>query len=142
MSQNKAEIPDTRGHFQIVATGEMTKRQYVGEFFPKILNQKERAFVAKHLAFLNGEHAAFLDLATQNLHLMISYLRFALTAPYPPFWLTSDLGYELYDSNVIREVYNKTLEFEENWFKEVWGEEALKQLQGKTDGPPETPPAT
>ena len=131
MSQIQAQgaIPSKQTTVQIDVIGELTKTRYLGSFTVKILNQKERALVQRHKAFLNGDHANQLDIATLNYHHMVAYLRYALVSPpegeMPKFWLTSDLGYELYDQNVVIELYNKAIEFEETWYRSIWGDEAL-----------------
>lgn len=122
------KLPEMDGDFQVEVIGNITKKRVIGEFSCKIMNRKERALVAKHRAFLNGEMASQLDIATLRFHMMISYLRYALT-DYPKWWKEADLGYELYDENIVKEVYDKVLEFEEEWIKEVWGEEAVNKLK-------------
>lgn len=126
----RKDLPPMETTFQVEETGELTKKRYVGEFSCKIMNKKEQAMVAKHKAFLNGDMAQQLDFATLKLHHQISYLRYALTE-YPLFWKNSDLGYELYDMNVIEAVYNQVLKFEEDWITQVWGPEAVKALKGQ-----------
>lgn len=76
--------------------------------------------IAKHKTLLNGGFDEHLDIGTKNLHHMISYLRYTLT-DIPKWWKDNDMGYELYDINVIEAVYAKVLEFEKAWFEEIWG---------------------
>lgn len=133
----KGELPATESTFVIEVIGDFTQKRFVGEFTCKILNQKERALVSKHRAMLNGEHFQQLDIMTLSLHQMISYLRYSLIPQYPKFWQDSDLGYELFDLNVIREVFNQVMEFEESWFVAVWGEDHLKKLRSDEKAKPE-----
>lgn len=132
ISNLSKDLPSVEGEFQIDIEGELTKKRYLGEFTCKIMNKKERALVEKHKAYLNGEFAMQLDLVTLRYHHQVAYLRYALVKPYPKFWMNSDLGYELYDGNVVDEVYNKVLAFEEDWMRKVWGDEAIEKIKGTT----------
>jgi hypothetical protein len=122
------EIPSTECDFIIEAEGEVTKKKFVGEFTCKIPRRKEQCLIDKHRAFLNGGMADQLSPETLRFHHMISYLRYTITES-PKFWKESDLGYELYDENVVKAIYDKVLEFEIEWLKEVWGPEAVEKLQ-------------
>lgn len=128
-------LPGSEGEFQIDVEGDLTKKRYLGEFTCKIMNRKERAMVDKHKAFLNGEYAMQLDPLTLIYHHKIAYLRYALIGPYPKFWQNSDLGYELYDENVVNAIYEEVLKFEEQWMRSIWGDEAIEKIKGvKPDG--------
>lgn len=127
------KLPPTEGSFFIDVTGETTNQTFKGEFECKIPNLRDQALISKHRAYLNGDLVAYLDAPTLRVHHMISYLRFALTK-YPNFWKDSDQGYELMDSNVIEDVYNKALEFEEEWMVQVWGEEKIKGMKSQQNG--------
>ena len=131
-------IPPSESQFEIEVVGEVTKKRFVGEFSCKIPRKKEQCMIDKHRAFLNGELAHMLDATTLRFHQMIAYLRYTLVVEdCPKWWKESDLGYDLYDSNVVEAIYNKVLEFEVEWLKEIWGEEAVKKLQAKSEGPNE-----
>jgi hypothetical protein len=93
------------------------------------MNRKERAFASKHEAFLNGEVVDYLDPLTLILHSRLAYLKYSLIS-FPDFWKESDLGYALFDSNIVEQVYAKVLEFEESWMTEIWGEDKIKSLKG------------
>lgn len=126
------ELPDTKSSFTLEVEGASTRQTYRGKFECKILNRKDRANIVKHRAFLNGPLENQLDVETLSFHHMVAYLRFALTQ-YPSWWKEADLGYELYDGNVVLEVYQKVMEFEEEWMKEVWGEDKIKELKNERD---------
>lgn len=132
-------IPSPECEFIIDQVGEVTKKHYVGEFTCRIPSRKEQCLIDKHRAFLNGDLAAMLDGATLRFHHMISYLRYTLkTDSVPKFWKESDLGYELYDENVVKAIYDKVLEFEVNWLTEIWGEEGVKRFKSKETNESET----
>jgi len=122
-------IPPMESEFDVDIQGEITKKRFLGTFSCSILNRKARALVDRHRVALNGPDPANLSMETLNLHHKISYLRFALTAPYPKFWEDSDLGYGLYDGAVIDEVYSKVLAWEEEWMREVWGDDSVDELK-------------
>jgi hypothetical protein len=131
------EIPSSECTFQIDVVGDVTKKKYVAEFTCRIPRRKEQCLIDKHRAFLNGSMAEMLDPATLRFHHMISYLRYTIdTESAPKFWKESDLGYELYDENVVATLYERVLAFEVEWLKAIWGEEHVAKLQrpGKNDG--------
>lgn len=128
------DIPLAESTFVLDVIGDVTKKRFLGEFTCKIPRRKEQCLIDKHRAFLNGDLPQMLDAATLRYHHMISYLRYTIvTESCPKFWKESDLGYDLYDENVTKELYNKVLEFEESWLKEIWGEEAVTKLKTKKD---------
>jgi hypothetical protein len=114
-------IPDPNHKFQIDVIGKVTGKRFLGDFTSTIPRLKEQGMINKHEAYLNGDMAQFLAPGTRKLHQMIAYLRYTLKE-YPSFWKESDLGYELMDLNVIIEVYDEVLRFEEEWMKKVWGD--------------------
>lgn len=128
------DTPATENTFQIDVEGEVTKKRFLGEFTCRIPRRKEQCLIDKHRAYLNGDLAAMLDPATLQFHHMISYLRYTLmTESVPKFWKESDLGYELYDANVVQAVYDKVLEFEVDWLTQIWGRDTVNKITGKKD---------
>lgn len=122
------EVPPTEKTFQIDIVGKMTGKRYIGDFTCRIPRIKEQCLIEKHQAFLNGEMMNFLPPGVLKMHKMIAYLRYALIDQYPKFWSESDLGYELQDLNVIEGIYDKVLEFEEEWMKAIWGDPRDEKL--------------
>lgn len=136
------DVPDTEAEITIDVEGDITKRRFVGEFTCRIPRKKEQCLIDKHRAFLNGPQPEQLDPETLRFHHMISYLRYTVDDKNcPKWWRESDLGYELYDVSVVQALYDKVLEFEVAWLKEVWGEEAVNKLLNKdakkNEGPKE-----
>lgn len=128
------DIPSSEHTFTIEETGETTKKRFVGEFTCRIPRRKEQCLIDKHRAFLNGNQADQLESTTLRFHHMISYLRYTLvTEDCPKFWKESDLGYELYDTNIVKAIYDKVLEFEVEWLTAIWGEEAVSKLKPKDE---------
>ena len=120
------EIPPTTSEIQIDVEGEVTKKRFLGEFTCQIPRKKEQCLIDKHRSFLNGPSPENLDPATLRFHHMISYLRYTITDS-PKWWKETDLGYELYDDNVVTSVYDAVLEFENAWLKKIWGEEEFNR---------------
>jgi len=126
----QTEMPSMEGEFDVEVIGELTKKKFLGSFTSRILNRKNRAAVGKHRAYLNGADPQGLSIDILALHHKIAYLKLALTDA-PKFWKGSDGGYELFDGNVIDEVYVQVLAFEKQWMTEVWGSEAVAEMEKK-----------
>lgn len=125
-----SELPEMTNEFVIDVVGTITKKRFLGDFTSKIMNQKEQALIVKKRAFLNGPDAQGLDDITLYLHYRIAYLRYALVLDsVPKFWTDSDYGYELYDSNVIEEIFVKVLAWEKTWMEKVWGVDVGKEAK-------------
>jgi hypothetical protein len=122
------EIPDDTEVFQLDVVGRITKRRFLGEFKCKIPTMKTQGMIGRHEAMLNGEYSVYLDAGVKKIHKMIAYLRFTLIDT-PLFWRESDLGYELRDDNVVEEVYDKVMAFEDKWLRTIWSnnEESSEQ---------------
>lgn len=126
-------LPDMTHRFEVDMKGQLTNLSYKGDFVCKIPSAKDQSAIAKHKAYLNGGFDDGLDVGTKNLHHMISYLRYTLKE-FPKWWEDNDLGYELYDVNVIETVYGFVLEFEQSWMEKVWGKvEDVEDEQEKED---------
>lgn len=128
----KKTLPDMEHSFSIDLEGSLLKKQYQGNFSCKIPNAKTQAMIAKHKVLLNGGFDEHLDIGTKNLHHMISYLRYTLIDS-PKWWQEADMGYELYDINVIEAVYAKVLEFEKAWMEEIWGPAEVEEEAPKNE---------
>lgn len=116
------EMPEPNHTFQLDITGSITRKRFLGEFSCMVATIREQGMAAKHEAALNGEYGPFIPEGIQRMHRMIAYLRYTLTDT-PTFWKKADLGYALRDPNVVEEVYNQVLAFEEKWLKQIWGED-------------------
>lgn len=128
------DLPSTTTVIQIDTIGSVTKKRFLGDFECKIANIQDQINSAKHEALLNGEFAGYLPPGVLKVNKMLAYLKYTLLEPYPRFWIISDLGIKLKDSNVIEAVYIKVLEFEDKWMSDVWGEDAKEP---KSESKPE-----
>lgn len=129
--QLASDLPETNHVFQIDIVGRITKRRYLGEFQCKIATIKDQAMIAKHEAMMNGEYPIYLDAGIKKIHKQIAYLRYTLVDS-PIFWKNSDLGYDLRDDNVIEEVYDQVIAFENAWLNQIWVEQ--EQPEEQDDG--------
>ncbi len=127
-------LPDTTHVFEIDIVGRVTKKTYRGEFQCKIATIKDQAMIAKHEAMMNGEYPIYLDAGVKKIHKQIAYLRYTITDS-PIFWKNADLGYDLRDDNVIEEVYNQVIAFENEWLAKIWVEQ---EEDGNEEGSEET----
>jgi hypothetical protein len=120
------EIPETTSTFQIDLVGSVTKKRFLGEFVCKIPTIKDQALIAKYEAHLNGEYPVYLNSGVLKVHKQIAYLKYTIQFDdAPKFWKDSEGGYNLRDPNIIEAVYDSVLEFEEKWYREIWGEDIV-----------------
>lgn len=117
------KLPPMETTFSIDIEGQETGKKYSGTFTYKRPNLRAKSQISKTTARLN-EDLRNLDEDTQFIHSVLSTLRHTLTPQEgSDWWEKCDYGYELYDMNVILEMYRKCQEFENEWFKTVWAEE-------------------
>jgi hypothetical protein len=114
------DIPETSSTFQLDLIGAVTKKRFLGEFSCKIPTIKDQAMIAKYETHLNGEFPVYLHSGVLKIHKQIAYLKYTLT-DVPRFWKDSEMGYDLRDPNIIDEVYNQVIKFEEDWYQKIWG---------------------
>jgi hypothetical protein len=112
-------LPETTFDFEIEVKGDSTGKLHKGAFTYRKPNLKMKALAERKRAELEGPFAKNLDLSVQKLNFMISYLRFSLEKA-PDWWTDSDNGYELFDFNVVEEVFNKCDKFESDWDAKVF----------------------
>jgi hypothetical protein len=124
-----ATLPAMEHTFTIDVRGTDTGQQFQGTFTYKRPNLRSKSNAAKLAARLN-EDLKNLDDDTKLLHSILAELRFSLVQ-FPEWWQKSDFGLELYDANVIFDVYRACVDFENAWTDKVWGnqEAAKEELQ-------------
>lgn len=116
------ELPSMRHTFTIQIKGLDTGRVYDGTFTYERPNLRKKSEIAKTTARLN-EDLKSLDEDACFLHKVLSTLRHTLSDA-PEWWVKADYGMELYDINVVLDVYRECQKFEEKWFAEVWKEKS------------------
>ncbi len=117
-------LPSMEHTFLVDTKGSETGQAFQGTFVYKRPNFRIKSEIAKMKARLN-EDLKNLDEDTSFLHGIVSNLRHTLIK-YPDWWSEADFGYELYDVNVILDIYKECKKFEDKWFEEVWGESEKK----------------
>lgn len=111
-------LPSMEHTFTINVKGSETAQVFEGTFTYKIPNIRARSEIAKTAARLN-EDLKNLDEDTKFLHTVLSTLKHTLLKS-PEWWAKADFGFELFDLNVIFEVYKACSDFYDKWAKEVY----------------------
>lgn len=107
------ELPNQTHTFDINVVGEKTGQTFIGKFTYKRLNLGEARSARCEKARLM-EDLKNLDDETKQLCEMISWLNHGLKVA-PPWWMP----WELYDFNVITEVFVKVLDIEGKFAQEL-----------------------
>lgn len=142
------DLPDTTKEITLEVVGSVTKKKFVGEFTCKIPNMEDQVLIAKAEANANGQYPMYLDSGVLKLNKMHAYLKYTIIGIVPKFWQESKNGIQLRDMNVIEELYNKVLAFEEEWIKKVWGEvtdepeKVEETIESNNEGEDEEPVTT
>lgn len=114
-----ATLPSMEKTFTIDVKGSDTGQQFQGTFTYKRPNLRAKSNAAKLAARLN-EDLKNLDEDTKFIHDVLANLRFSLIET-PEWWQKSDFGLNLYDTNVIFDIYKACVDFENEWTEKVWG---------------------
>lgn len=116
-------LPSMETEFNLEVVGVMTKNVYSGIFKYHLPNISKSSQIAVMEARLNSGVADSLDPGTKLLHYMLAYLKYTLDdKALPKWWLDSNFGLNLYDANVVTELYQKCFHFEKEWNTKVHGE--------------------
>lgn len=122
-------LPSMESTFTLSVKGSETGQMFDGTFTYRRPNLRVKSEIAKTTARLNAD-LKNLDEDTKFLHNVLATLRHTLVKS-PDWWMTADHGYELYDLNVIFEIYKACSKFEDDWFKSVWAEETPTEEKPK-----------
>lgn len=120
-------LPPMEHTFTVSVEGTETGQKFDGTFTYKRPNLRVKSEISKTAAMLDGGILT-LDEDTKFLHSILASLKHTLNK-CPDWWKDADFGYELYDVNVILEIYKACSEFEKQWFAKVW--------EGKDEKKPE-----
>ncbi len=113
-------LPEREYTFKIEIKGKVSAINYEGDFKARIPRNKEQSLIAKEKALLNAGFDATLSLEIKNLHAMVAYFRHTIINA-PDWFVESAYGYDLFDINVLEDIYGKILEQEEKWMETIWG---------------------
>lgn len=115
------DIPGLETEFELEVKGILTGQTYKGTFKYKIPNLQKMSQISIMEARLNEGLVDQLNPSTSMTHYMIAYLNYTLTG-YPSWWKESNKGFELFDANVISELYQKCIKYENEWQKTTFGD--------------------
>lgn len=115
--------------FTISVKGAETGQMFDGTFTYRRPNLRVKSEIAKTAARLNSD-LKNLDEDTKFLHSILATLKHTLIAS-PDWWTKADSGYELYDINIIFEIYKACSKFEDEWTKEVWSSDPVSEEKPK-----------
>lgn len=127
---NVASLPSMEHSFSVQVKGVETGLNWVGNFKYKRPSLGARGRIDVMRANLCGDREALLPEVIE-FHEMVAYLRHTLS-DYPEWWKEANFGLDLYDGNVVSEVYAKAMEFEAEWKTKVFGGDA-KSVEAKSD---------
>ena len=114
-------LPSMETTFTISIKGAHTGQQFDGTFTYRKPNLGKQTEITKLTARLN-EGLAGLDGDTVAFHEMVARLKFCIIQG-PDWWAKSNGGLELYDVNVILEIFNQVVKFDREWLDKVWVKE-------------------
>lgn len=117
--QKTAKLPKMEHVFEVNLVGRESGVNYIGRFKYKRPSLGMRSRIDVMRARLNGD-LSNLDPDITEFNEVISHLRYTLTE-FPDWWRDANFGLDLYDGNVVADVYNKCMEFETEWKKRVFG---------------------
>jgi len=129
MDKKAHSLPSMDFPFKIQITGNDTGINWVGDFKYRRPSLGARSRIGALRARLNGDIET-VDPEIEEFNHAASYLRHTLIE-YPEWWQNAAFGLELYDGNVISEIYNKCMEFEANWKKKVHGGDSKQVEEGR-----------
>jgi hypothetical protein len=125
------ELPSMQHTFSIKVEGKQGGQVYEGSFTYQRPKIRHRSQISKLAAKLN-EDIKYLDVDTKFLHEVIANLYYTITDS-PDWWKKSDSGLELYDFDVIFEIYKECQKFEDEWFEKVWGNQEKAESEAKKE---------
>jgi len=135
-----SSLPSMEYVFEIDVKGEESQRIWQGTFKYKRLTLGSRLAAAKKEVYLTEEIKYLLPNEAQRYAEMIAWLRFGLVE-YPDWWAKDmKFGLDIYDMNIITNLWKKTQEFEEKWDKEVFGPKEEKKSETPEEKDPKVEP--
>ena len=117
-------LPSMEHVFRVNVKGEETGKSYEGDFSYKRPNLRVDSEIEKTKALLDG--GLRLSEEQHFIHEVLARLKHTITAS-PEWWAKSDYGFELYDLNVVLDIFKETKKFEKEWTDKVWAEDAKSE---------------
>ena len=135
--KKKYALPSMEYPFDIQIKGEESQTVWVGSFLFRRPTLRERAAIKALECRLNMDLVT-LDEDTKALNEALATLRFTLK-DYPDWWRDSEYGSDLYDANVIIDIYNKCMAFEAGWRNKLLGGNPKMVEEGHENQTPVVP---
>lgn len=118
--KSASSLPSMQHLFEIDVKGEDSGQTFRGEFVYKRPSLGVKTKIDIEFAKLK-KGATDLNADTNLLLYMIAFLKNTIVEA-PKWFLDSNGGLDLYDAEVVTCIYLKTVEFEAEWRKSVFGE--------------------
>jgi hypothetical protein len=126
------KLPSMDYKFSIQVKGSESQLMWTGDFMYRRPTLGERGKIDALRCKLNNDLTT-IDPEIDILHSALAHLRYTLRES-PDWWKNSDYGSNLYDTNVVIEIYNKILEFEKDWKKKILSGDS-KDVESKDEEP-------
>ncbi|CAB4127009.1 hypothetical protein UFOVP75_53 [uncultured Caudovirales phage] len=125
---------ETSKSFSISVIGERTQEKWFGEFTAKTLishrDELRRDAIRREL--LGGTNPQFADVRQKNQAELFAEMSIRITKA-PSWWMESNGGMDMYDDNVIAEVYAECLKAEQVALKAIQDAGAKAQADLKAN---------
>lgn len=127
----KMSLPSMEHTFSINVQGTDTGRYYDGTFTYVRPNLHKKSEIAKMSSRLN-EDLKTLPEDIVAFNYICANLFFTITS-FPDWWSEANYGRDLYDANVVYEIFKKVTDFENDWQQRILNTEGevLKKTNEK-----------
>jgi hypothetical protein len=113
----KLSLPDMTHSFDIQTKGKDTDINWTGAFKYKRPTIGDRGRISVLRTRLNGDLET-IDDETSLLNEALSHLRYTLIE-FPDWWTDTHYGMDLYDVNIVTEIFSECMKFEAKWNKKL-----------------------
>ena len=113
------KLPSMEYRFNTQVVGEESGINWVGDFVYMRPTIGARSQINALSVRFNSDLTS-LDPQILDINYALAHLRITLQE-HPEWWFDSNFGVDLYDYNVILEIYAKCVEFERNWKSKIHG---------------------
>lgn len=117
--KDQYKLPSMEHKFSIQIKGEESGLNWAGDFVYRRPTLRERTMIDVMEKRMNGDLIT-IDPEVAAFNQAISHLRFTLKE-VPDWFRDTDMGGNLYDGNVVLEIFNKCMDFEASWRKKTFG---------------------
>lgn len=126
-----AKLPSMEHTFEIQTKGQESGINWVGKFKYRRPTLGARSKIEVLTKRMNGDLVT-IDEETRLFNEAVAHLRYTLVE-YPDWWKDSGLGVDLFDGNIVGEIYSKCMDFEMEWKKKVFSGDAKTVSSESTD---------